>query len=121
VLALDEDVFLLASQKLGETNLGLFNGFYDFGSDPFNGYDTGWSFANALSGVVKQYQESNRFGVGDALYKRFEWFAQDNWKVSRRLTIDVGVRFTFAQPGNSVGQPLSVFIPGNYSASAGWH
>jgi hypothetical protein len=98
--------------------LGEFNGFYDFGSDPFNGYDTGWGFANALAGVVKQYQESNRSGVGDALYKRFDWFAQDNWKVSRRLTMDVGVRFTFAQPGNSVGQPLSVFLAGNYSASA---
>ncbi len=102
----------------GAANLGLFNGFYDFGSDPFNGYDTGWGFANALSGVVKQYQESNRFAKGDALYRRVEWFAQDNWNVSRRLLISVGARFTFGEPGNSVGQPISVFIPGSYSASA---
>jgi hypothetical protein len=102
----------------GAANLGLFNGFYDFGSDPFNGYDTGWGFANALSGSVKQYQESNRFAQGDALYKRFEWFAQDNWNVSRRLLISVGARFTFAEPANSVGQPISLFIPANYSASA---
>jgi hypothetical protein len=102
----------------GAANLGLFNGFYDFGSDPFNGFDTGWGFANALSGVVKQYQESNRFAQGDALYKRFEWFAQDNWKVSKRLLISVGARFTFAEPANSVGQPISLFVPENYSASA---
>jgi hypothetical protein len=102
----------------GAANLGLFNGFYDFGSDPFNGYDTGWGFANALAGSVKQYQESNRFAKGDALYKRLEWFAQDNWNVSRRLLISVGARFTFAQPANSVGQPISVFVPANYSASA---
>jgi carboxypeptidase family protein len=102
----------------GAANLGLFNGFYDFGSDPFNGYDTGWGFANALAGSVRQYQESNRFAKGDALYRRFEWFAQDNWKVSRRFLISVGARFTFAEPGNSVGQPISVFIPGNYSVSA---
>ncbi len=102
----------------GAANLGLFNGFYDFGSDPFNGADTGWGFANAMAGVVRQYQESNRFGVGDAVYKRFDWFAQDNWKVSRRLTIDVGVRFTLAQPANSVGQPLALFVPGNYSSGA---
>jgi hypothetical protein len=102
----------------GAANLGLFNGFYDFGSDPFNGADTGWGFANALAGVVKQYQESNRFGVGDAVYKRFEWFGQDNWKVSRRFTVDAGVRFTLAQPANSVGQPLALFVPSNYSRSA---
>jgi Carboxypeptidase regulatory-like domain len=102
----------------GAANLGLFNGFYDFGSDPYNGYDTGWGFANALGGVVKQYQESNRTGIGEASYHRLDWFAQDNWKVSRRLTIDIGVRFTAATPGNSVGQPISLFIPSTYSTSA---
>ncbi len=100
------------------TGLGTFNGAYNFGSDPFNGYDTGWGFANALAGVVTSYQESNRQGTGNSVYNRFEWFAQDNWKVSRRLTIDFGMRFTLAQPVNSVDQPLSLFMPATYSASA---
>jgi len=97
---------------------GIFNGLYDFGSDAFNGYDTGWGFANALAGVVTSYQESSRAGTGHSVYNRYEWFAQDNWKVSRRLTLDFGVRFTIAQPANSVDQPLSVFMPASYSASA---
>ena len=98
--------------------LGMFNGVFNFGSDPFNGSDTGWGYANALAGVVTQYQESNRSGVGNATYNRFEWFGQDNWKVSRRLTIDAGLRFTLAQPANSNDQPLALFIPENYKASA---
>lgn len=98
--------------------LGVFNGAFDFGSDPFNGYDTGWGFANALAGVVKQYEESNRQGVGNSVYNRYEWFAQDNWKVSRRLTVDIGMRFTISQPANSVDQPLALFMPSTYSASA---
>jgi hypothetical protein len=98
--------------------LGLFNGVFNFGSDPFNGSDTGWGYANALAGVVTQYQESNRSGVGNATYNRFDWFGQDNWKVSRRVRLDYGLRFTLAQPANSQDQPLAAFIPETYKASA---
>jgi hypothetical protein len=37
--------------------------------------------------------------------------------VSRRLTIDYGVRFTFAQAVNSRNQPLAVFETANYNSS----
>ncbi len=97
---------------------GYFNGLYDFGSDPFNGGDTGWGYANALAGVVTQYRESNRAGEGQASYNRIEWFAQDTWKVSRRLSLDLGVRFTLGRPVNSVDQPLALFGIANYKAGA---
>jgi hypothetical protein len=98
--------------------LGMFSGVYNFGSDPFNGADTGWGYANALAGVVTQYQESNRSGVGNSSYNRVEWFGQDSWKVNRRLTLDFGVRFTLAQPANSSDQPLALFMAGTYNAAA---
>ncbi len=98
--------------------LGMFNGVYNFGADPFHGADTGWGFANALAGVVTQYQESNRSGVGNAAYNRFEWFGQDSWKVNGRVTLDAGVRFTLAQAANSKDQPLALFLASQYRAEA---
>ena len=32
-------------------------------------------------------------------YKAYEWFVQDSWKATRRLTLELGVRFVAAPPG----------------------
>lgn len=88
---------------------GSFNGTYNYGSTNLNSLDSGQGFANALLGVVQSYQESNIKPKGYARYANVEWFAQDNWKVSRRLTIDVGVRFQFIGPVRSQGNDLSDF------------
>jgi len=68
--------------------------------------------------VVTRYQDSNRRGVGNAVYNRFEWFGQDSWKVNRRLTLDIGVRFTLAEAANSLDQPLALFMADKYRAEA---
>ena len=47
----------------------------------------------------------------------YEGFLQDNWKVSPRLTLNVGVRYSYyGQPYDANGN-LSNFDPATYSAS----
>ena len=96
---------------------GSFNGTYNYGSTNVNPLDSGQGFANALLGVVQSYQESNIKPQGYARYTNFEWFAQDNWKVSRRLTLDIGVRFQFIGPVRSEGNDLSDFDSTLYDTS----
>ncbi len=56
---------------------------------------------------MQSYTESTNHPHGHSRYVNVEWFAQDTWKVTRRLTIDAGVRFYFIQPSWSAGDQLS--------------
>ena len=60
-----------------------------------------------LLGSVQSYTESTNHPHGHSRYLNVEWFAQDTWKVTRRLTIDGGVRFYYIQPSWSAGDQLA--------------
>ena len=70
-----------------------FNGSYAFGRDVYNPWDTNYAFANAIYGAMSSYSESDAHLAGHARNLDVEFFVQDTWRVSRRVTIDVGVRF----------------------------
>ncbi|MBZ2184077.1 MAG: carboxypeptidase regulatory-like domain-containing protein [Bryobacter sp.] len=91
-----------------------FNGTFNFNRDVNNPFDTNFAYSNALLGSVQSYTEADAKLNGQARYLNVEWFAQDTWKVTRRLTIDAGVRFYFIQPTWSEGQVLSAFDLGAY-------
>jgi hypothetical protein len=79
-----------------EGEQSIFSGTFDFGKNTLNPLDSNYAFANAALGVFNSYTESNvRYGA-NMRQSLVEWFAQDSWKVSRRLTIDYGVRWTWA-------------------------
>ena len=78
---------------------------------------TGNGLADMLLGQAATTVVGTRSGE-NPIVPYWGTYIQDNWKVSSRLTLDVGARFTLAQPANSLGQPLALFIPANYSGSA---
>lgn len=86
-----------------------FNGTFNFNRDVNNPLDSNYAYSNAILGSVQTYTESNGHPHAHARYMNFEWFAQDNWKVTRRLTLDVGARFYWLQPTWSAGDRLAVF------------
>src|SRR5712691_1269402 len=47
----------------------------------------------------------------------FEGFAQDSWKVNRKLHVDVGVRYTVITPFNALWRNMIVFDPQFYDPS----
>ncbi len=65
-------------------------------NDPNN---TGHPYANALLGSFNTYSQPN-IGIFQGQYRstNVEWYAQDNWKVNSRLTIDYGMRFSLIYP-----------------------
>lgn len=94
-----------------------FMGTADFSKDTNNPLDTNYTFSNALMGVMKSYLESdNRYNM-HARYYNFEWFVQDNWRLSKRLTLDLGVRFYHIDSTTSRASKLASFEPGLYDAS----
>ena len=70
----------------------------NFGNDTNNALDTGFGYANAALGVFTQYTQQSKFVEGSMLYNQTEFYVQDNWKVTSRLTLDYGMRFVNQQP-----------------------
>ena len=75
-----------------------FGGSFGFDRNVNNPLDTNYAYSNALLGNFSTYTESSSRSTGFARQALFEWFAQDSWKVNRRLTLDYGVRFTWFTP-----------------------
>lgn len=94
-----------------------FNGTFSFNNNNNNPLNTGHPFSNALIGSVDSYTEANGKLDAHARYKNIEWFAQDNWKVTKRLTLDYGLRFYIIQPTLSAGDKLAFFDPQLYNAA----
>jgi hypothetical protein len=100
----------------GVANLS-FQGFVDFRNDTNNTLDTGYGFANAALGIFSEYVQQSRFIEGNLIYNQIEFFLQDNWKVTNRLTLDYGLRFVNMGPQYDQFQQMSNFFPDKWKAS----
>ncbi len=100
----------------GLANLS-FQGYVNFGNSTDNPIDSGFGYANAAMGVFTQYLQAERLIEGSMIYNNTEFFVQDNWKASNRLTLDYGVRFTRQQPQYDQFGQMSNFFPEQWTAS----
>ena len=95
-----------------------FQGYVNFGNDTNNPIDTGFGYANAAMGVFSQYLQAERLIEGSMIYNNTEFYVQDNWKATNRLTVDYGIRFTRQQPQYDQFRQMSNFFPEQWSSAA---
>ena len=100
----------------GIANLS-FQGYVDFGDNSNNTLDSGFGYANAALGVFNQYLQASKIIEGSMLYNQLEFFVQDNWKVTNRLTLDYGMRFVHQTPQYDQFQQESNFFPEQWKAA----
>lgn len=55
--------------------------------------DTDSGLANMMLGNFQSYTQPNVWPFGNVAYQDREAFAQDSWKVTKRLAVDLGLRF----------------------------
>ena len=96
-------------------NNGNYLGQWSFGSSssPLNVND---GYANAWLGNPGSYAEGSR-NFSEWWFWQTEFFVQDSWRVSRRLTLDLGARFYAMPPitNTSTGRNASsIFVPQAY-------
>jgi len=86
---------------------------------PSNAYTYGNLYADIVTGNISgEYDETNYNPHDDTAYNTYEAFVQDSWKVTRRLTLDLGVRFTHFQPWmDRNGFGFAIFDYSKYSSS----
>lgn len=95
-----------------------YTGNFNFQTDSNNPLNTGDGFANAFLGNVDSYSQATAASQFKVLYWNFEFYLQDNWRVSSRLTLDYGVRFYHQGPQNDENNTFSNFLTTNYKAGA---
>jgi hypothetical protein len=93
------------------------NGTVGFGTDSSNPLDTGFPFANAALGVYTTYQQASGYFIGNYIYNNVEWYVQDNWKATNRLTLDYGLRFYWIQPQQDTLGQTANFLPNKWDPS----
>src|SRR5262249_28856711 len=64
-----------------------FPGNFNFGTDTSNPLDTGNAYANAIMGVYDTYTESTNRVDYAPVTRIYEWYGQDHWRVTNRLTV----------------------------------
>ena len=92
-----------------------FQGNINFSNSSNNPLDTGFTYANVVTGVFSSYAQSSKLIEGSMLYNNTEAYIQDNWKVSSRLTLDYGMRFTRQQPQYDQFNQMTNFFPNEWS------
>ncbi|MBI3682798.1 MAG: carboxypeptidase regulatory-like domain-containing protein [Acidobacteria bacterium] len=91
-------------------------GTYYFGSDRAAALDSGYPYSNALLGSIFAYGDDNIKQIEHPRYTQIEWFVQDTWRVSRRLTLDAGLRFHRVGDLYSAVATLGMFRQEEYDA-----
>ena len=99
-------------QPKGNNYMGAFSFASSTSTPQLNTND---GFANALLGNVNSYGQWTGTTTFNVQYWNVEFYVQDNWKVNRRLTLDVGVRFYHQTPQVDLNNTFVNFNPSTYS------
>ena len=94
-----------------------FAGSFVFQNDSTHPSNTGYAYANALTGAFQTYAESTNRSQYSPVTPILEWYVQDAWRVLPRLTLDLGVRFTAGLAQYMANDFCSTFVPSRYDAA----
>jgi hypothetical protein len=80
-----------------------------------NPRSTGHAFADALLGNFRTYTEAESDPTGFFRFWQIEGFVSDNWRASRNLSFEVGLRYAWHQPIYTQANNMSSFDPALYN------
>src|SRR2546425_1243205 len=104
---------------------GKWSGGLDFGTSTSNGFtvstptalgtgNTNFAYANALLGNFNTYTESKARNFTNSELDLFQWYAQDEWKINRKLTLNYGMRWSAHTPFFQRDGQGSIFDPARF-------
>ena len=97
-----------------EARGGTFRGEFQFEHNTANPLSTGDDYANALLGVFNSFTQANQQRTTTNRAWLAEWYLQDSWRTSRRLSLEYGLRFLWYTPYYEADGTSASFIPRLY-------
>ena len=76
----------------------LWMGQFTFNADTNNPLDTGNPYSNAALGTFQNYTQSTGRTIPAGTAINIDWYVQDSWKVTKRLTMEIGLRAAYYTP-----------------------
>jgi len=101
-----------------QDNWGQFMGEFSYGASGWGGGSTGNEYADALMGIGQAgYFEQALPPPTNLAQNIAAFYVQDDWKLTRRITVQYGMRFEHYAKPYSDPFGLAVFDPNKYDAS----
>ncbi len=94
----------------GQLNFNVGN--YTLGTSTWN---VGDPIAAALLGFFQSFDQSTARPTGFFRYNQLEFYVQDTWKATSRLTLDYGLRFAWIPPQYDAKNQIALFVPSAYN------
>jgi carboxypeptidase family protein len=110
-------IYFQRSRK-DQTSFANANGQINFGDSSSNPNDSGFGFANAALGLFNSYNQASKYATGQYRYTNLEFYLQDTWKATRRLTLDYGMRFYWIQPQYDTSHQTATFLPDRFDPNS---
>jgi outer membrane receptor protein involved in Fe transport len=84
------------------------------GSFSFSGNHTGDPAADYMLGLDSSYSQASNQKLGAYHYRQGEAYAQDDWKITPRLTLNLGLRWQYFSNDTVSGDQVTSFNPNLY-------
>lgn len=90
---------------------------FPMGNFSFSGANSGDSAADYMLGLDATYSQTNEQASGRYHERWFEAYLQDDWKVNPRLTVNLGLRWSYYRPTWQEGDQVTNFNASTWVAS----
>jgi hypothetical protein len=88
------------------------------GSFTFTGVHTGNAAADYMLGLNSTYSQASTQRHAILHYRQAETYFQDDWKATRRLTLNLGLRWVYFSNDTASGDEVTSFSPAAYNPAA---
>ena len=106
--------FVFFRDRVDQNGRPAYTGAFSFNPSG-NPNSTGNALADALLGRFRTYSEASADPLGFFRFSQYEAFAQDSYKVSSRLSLELGLRWQYAVPLYTQANNMSNFVPELYN------
>jgi hypothetical protein len=117
--------FFYQRNRKDQISWGNINGQASFSQAPTSGGTCpdgvncflGDPLASALLGSFDSFEQDTSRPTGYFRYNQVEFYVQDTWKLTSKLTLDFGMRFAWIPPQYDARNQVALFVPSAYTRS----